>query len=106
MFCVKNILLLLLFSFQSGSNSILTEIEKKLNNGEIGKADELLKKISPEKLLIDDQALYYYLKADINTRKNVEDEAYRDLLTSKKLYLKANNIEKAMDINIDIAYLI
>ena len=106
MFLYKYTCLLLFFFFQLNSNTPLTEVQSLYDKGNFEKAYSKIQKIDSEKLSQTDKALYHYLKANLYSVKNKEDKAYDSYLLSKKLYLNCDSIDKAMSINLEIAYLI
>lgn len=103
---IKHKILLLLIFIQMGSNPSLSYIQQKLKNNETNIALKLISKIDLKKLDNKDLAQYYHLNAQINSKLNREENAYQYYLSAKKQYLKLDSIDKAMDINLDIAYLI
>lgn len=105
MLFIKNIALLLLI-FQMSGNTILNEAKKKIDNSKLTEAGKLLDQITVDKLTPADKANYYYLKADLSTKINEEAKAYEYYLLSKKQYAAIGNVKKAMEINLDIAFLI
>lgn len=84
----------------------ISEIKKLTDNGYYKKSTIILNNIDPEKLSASDKALYYYLKATNFCKLNKSDKAYSYYLKAKKQYIFIDSLDKAMDINLDISYLI
>jgi len=86
-------------------NQKLLLAEKNIKDFETNKASTLLKSIDTAKLSLPNKALYTYINAGIfeQTEQNTALSYY---IQAKKLFIKADSLEKAMDINLDIAYMI
>ncbi|WP_348677883.1 sensor histidine kinase [Flavobacterium coralii] len=67
---------------------------------------DMLEKMDVNKLSKADKAFRSYLLASGYTYVGHEDKAFEYYLKAKAQYKEADSIDKAMDINIDIAYLI
>ncbi len=84
----------------------LISIHKKINSGQHKNVSVLLEEINVDQYKLTDKAYIYYLKALNEEYKNREDSAYKYYLKAKELYLLSDSTSMAMDINLDIAYLI
>lgn len=101
-------ILIILFFFANVSSlhsqsSFLKEIDKEL---EIGKIPKSFYSVKPSKLSQKDLAFYYKLMAKYNDIYNYEDKALNYFIKSKKQYLKCKDPDNAMDLNLDIAFLL
>lgn len=78
------------------------------NNISINKEQAMLElnTIDTTKLSIADRAYYYYIRAEIFDLKNNDDLAFKNYITSKKLYRQADSIDQSMRINLKLAYII
>lgn len=86
-------------------NPKLLLAEKNIKDFETDKASSLLKSIDTVKLSLANKALYKYVCAGIFEQKE-QNTALTYYIQAKKLFIKADSLEKAMDINLDIAYMI
>jgi signal transduction histidine kinase len=104
----KALLLTLFFivSICFGQNQTLKTIDKAIDKGNSEEALQQLSKIKISNLTAQDIGYYYYLTAKSYGRENNDDKAIHNYLIAKKQYLKAKVTEKAMDINLDIAFII
>ena len=106
---INNIYILLILVFFANVSSLhsqsffLKEIDKEL---EIGKIPKSFYSIKPSKLSQTDLAFYYKLMAKYNDIYNYEDKALDYFIKSKKQYLKCKDPDNAMDLNLDIAFLL
>ncbi|QYJ68132.1 tetratricopeptide repeat-containing sensor histidine kinase [Flavobacterium litorale] len=99
--------MLLAFSTAFSQNSDqLLKLQEKLYSGNYEEFQSASKKIDSTSLSTQDKALYYYLNARALELNNEEGKAYEYLRASRKLYLSIDSVSKAMDINLDIAYLL
>ncbi|TRX39229.1 sensor histidine kinase [Flavobacterium restrictum] len=84
----------------------LSTLEKKYDMRGSDKMIQGLSTISYPKLNKADKAYYLYLKANALLYLEKKDIAYKEFITSKKIYLQIDSIEKAMDINLKMSYLL
>ena len=98
---------ILVFSAAFSQNSTeLINLQKELYSGNYSDFESSIKKIDSASLSHQDKALYYFLYAKHLDFDNQEDKAYKYYRASRKLYLAIDSMGKAMDINLDIAYLL
>lgn len=88
------------------SHKKLRSIANLINEGKYNSALVHLSTIDTAALSTPDAAKYYLLKAKAYSLDNIEDKAYKNLLKAKKLYLAADSLDKAMEINLELAYLV
>ena len=86
-------------------NPKLLRAEKEIKNFEAGKASAILKSLDTVKMSIANMALYNYVNAGI-FEQTEQNTALNYYIKAKKLFIEADSVEKAMDINLDIAYMI
>ncbi|MGQ2984068.1 sensor histidine kinase [Flavobacterium sp.] len=84
----------------------LRAIAENIAEGEYQKAGSSLSKIRTGNFSTPDKAYYHLLLAQCYEGNNQEELAYAEYLASKKLYLSADSIKRAMEINYDLAYLL
>jgi hypothetical protein len=104
-------LALLIWFFQMGIaycqyDSRLTLLQKKYDEKEFYQTKQGLKNISFSKLKVADQAYYLYLKSSTLLSLEKKDSAYNEFLRSKKIYKQLDSVEKVMDINLELSYLL
>jgi signal transduction histidine kinase len=104
-------LALLIWFFQMGVancqyDSRLILLQKKYDKREFNQTKQELKIISFSKLKGADQAYFLYLKAKTLFALEKSDSAYNEFLRSKKIYVQIDSVEKVMDINLDLSYLL
>lgn len=87
-------------------NPDLLSAEKKLARGDFFGVKSALQKVDTLELKLPDRALYSYLKANNFENDNEVHKALEYYLIAKKLYKQADSLEKSIDINPDIIYLI
>lgn len=78
------------------------EITKNNNND----ADALLRTLDSTALPVPDRALYNYLRAQILENTGKEHKALPYYLAAKKDYRAADSLDRSIDVNLDIVYLI
>jgi len=83
----------------------LLRVEKDIENLDIEKARNYLSKTDTTKLTLINKALYNYLYARAY-EQDEQNTALSYYITAKKLFILEDSIEKAMDINLDVAYMI
>lgn len=84
----------------------IAAIRQLIARGEIDLAYNKIKFISEQDIGIYDKPEYYLLKAKVFEGKNNDKQAFQNYIESKNAYLEAGNKDLAMDVNLDIAYLI
>ncbi|WP_417351629.1 sensor histidine kinase [Flavobacterium alkalisoli] len=84
----------------------LFELEQKINSENHFNILDNLKNLDTTKLNNYEKAHLAYLKAKCYSFDNQEDLAFKNYLLAKKKYFSIDSIEKAMDINLDIAFLL
>lgn len=84
----------------------LSVIRQLIAKGEIDLAYSKIKYIKDQDVAIADKPEFYMLKAKIFEGKNNDDLAFQNYVLSKNAYSEAGDRDLAMDINLDIAYLI
>lgn len=87
------------------SDSLLI-IEQKISSGSHKQCIAELNAIPKSSLSALNKALYTYLLANCYNYNDEPDKAYLYYLEAKKQYKKLDSIDKAMSINIDLAFLI
>lgn len=88
------------------NNKILLIAEKDIDSNKIESASKKINEIDFNALQERDKAFYILLKAKIEDAKNNDIPAYQNYLKAKSLYMQAGETDKAMDINIALAYLV
>lgn len=98
---------ILLFStaFSQNSKQII-DLQDKLYAGNSAGFETALIEIDSSSLSPQDKALYCYLNAKHFELNNEDDKAYEYLRASRKIYIAIDSISNAMDINLDISYLL
>lgn len=84
----------------------LAFIEKEIKKGNNEIALQKLSEIDTGKISKTEAAFYYYLSGKANANLNNEAKAYKKYLKSKQYYLSIDSIDKAMDINLNLGYII
>lgn len=87
-------------------NPALQQLEENIISGNLQKAFAQLNNINFNSLSSEEKALFYFLKGKYYESNNIDNEAYDAFLSAKQLYKSVGNIDKAIDINLDIAYLL
>ncbi|WP_426483445.1 sensor histidine kinase [Flavobacterium sp. 2] len=98
--------LLCTVSICMGQNKVLSSIEKSIEKGNSKEALKELSVINTTAFLPEDLGYYYFLTAKSYSKQNNDVKAIENYLIAKKQYLKANIVEKAMEINLNIASLL
>lgn len=98
--------LLCMVSICMGQNKVLSSIEKSIEKGNSKEALKELSMINTTAFLPEDLGYYYFLTAKSYSKQNNDVKAIENYLIAKKQYLKANIVEKAMEINLNIASLL
>lgn len=98
--------LLCTVSICMGQNKVLSSIEKSIENGKSKEALTELSMVNTTAFLPEDLGYYYFLTAKSYSKQNNDVKAIENYLIAKKQYLKANIIDKAMEINLNIASLL
>ncbi len=98
--------LLCMVSICFGQNKVLSTIDKNIEKGKSKEALKQLSLIKTTAFLPEDLGYYYFLRAKSYSKENNDVKAIENYLTAKKQYLTANAVEKAMDINLNIASLL
>ena len=86
-------------------NQKLLLAEKYIKDYDTNKALSILKNIDTLKLHLADKALYNYIYAGVYEQTE-QNTALAYYIKAKKLFIQADSVEKAMDINLDVAYMI
>lgn len=89
-----------------GQNKVLKSIENSIEKGQSKEALRQLSLVNTTNFLPEDLGYYYFLTAKSYSKQNNDVKAIENYLTAKKQYLKANIVEKAMEINLNIASLL
>ncbi|NDI98046.1 sensor histidine kinase [Flavobacterium sp. LaA7.5] len=98
---------LLVFSAAFSQNSKqLLKLQDKLYSDNSREFENALKKIDSSSLSPQDKALYYYIYAKHLELDNQDGKAYEYLRDSRRLYVTMDSLDKAMEINLDIVYLL
>lgn len=84
----------------------LLVLEKKIYSGDYKKCIEELNNLNTNKYSLLNKAFYTYLLANCYSYNDEPDKAIEYYLEAKKQYSKLDSIDKAMSINIDLAFLI
>ncbi|WP_310558883.1 sensor histidine kinase [Flavobacterium sp.] len=104
-------LALLIWFFQMGVaycqyDSRLILLQKKYDKREFTQTKQGLKNISFSNLKVADQAYFLYLNANVLLALEKKDSAYQEFVRSKKIFLQIDSLEKAMDINLNMSFLL
>lgn len=89
-----------------GQNKSLQDIENTIKKGKSKEAILQLSKLNKVHFSFEDIGYYYLLLAQGYTKEGDQAKAIQNYLVSKKYYKKAKATAKAMDINLDIAFVI
>ena len=89
-----------------GQNKTLTIIDSAIDKGKSKQALQQLIRIKTNTLTSEDLGYYYLLAAKSYYKENNDQKAIQHYLLAKKQYLKANTLDKAMDINLEIAFIL
>ncbi|WP_165689762.1 sensor histidine kinase [[Flexibacter] sp. ATCC 35103] len=89
-----------------GQNKVLSSIENSIAEGKSKEALKQLSLLSTTAFSPEDLGYYYFLTAKSYSKENNDVKAIENYLIAKKQYLKANVVEKAMEINLNIASLL
>lgn len=89
-----------------GQNKSLQDIENTIKKGKSKEAILQLSKLNKVHFSCEDIGYYYLLLAQGYTKEGDQAKAIQNYLVSKKYYKKAKATAKAMDINLDIAFVI
>lgn len=87
-------------------NPSLLKAEQKVDAIDNESARILLKKIDTTALSLPDMALYVYIKARIFDNSSSGEEALKNYIASKTLFKEADSLNRSVDINLDIAFLL
>lgn len=87
-----------------GQNKTLQTLDSAIDKGKSKQALQQLSKINTKIFSPEDLGYYYYLTAKSYNKENNDQKAIENYLIAKKQYLKANALDKAMDINLEIAF--
>jgi signal transduction histidine kinase len=98
--------LLCLVSTCFGQNKTLQALDSSIEKGKSKEALQQLSKMNVTTFSSQDLGYYYSLIARSNNKENNDEKAIQNYLVAKKQYQKANAVEKAMAINLDIAFII
>ena len=83
----------------------LIRLRKEIKAGK-NSACDILKKTDAKSLSTADNALYLYLRAKCDDLTNIQDSAFDYFIRSKKAYLAIDSIDRAMEMNLEISYLL
>lgn len=89
-----------------GQNKSLQDIENTIKKGKSKEAILQLSKLNKVHFSFEDLGYYYLLLAQGYTKEGDQAKAIQNYLVSKKYYKQAKATAKAMDINLDIAFVI
>ncbi|SMO51949.1 hypothetical protein SAMN06265349_10218 [Flavobacterium resistens] len=89
-----------------GQKKVLSSIEKSIEKGKSKEALKELSLINTTAFLPEDLGYYYFLRAKSYSKQNNDVKAIENYLMAKRQYLKADIVEKAMEINLNIASLL
>ncbi|MEC4005301.1 ATP-binding protein [Flavobacterium sp. SUN052] len=93
-------------SIAFSQNIELQKLNNKINNDDFSTTETELKKINSPKLSITDKPLYYLLCAKNYGHENKNDLAFQYFHKAKEDYLKINNVDSAMEVNLKLSYLV
>ncbi|WP_281336784.1 sensor histidine kinase [Flavobacterium eburneipallidum] len=85
---------------------MLQSIDSTLDNGDSKEALKKLFKMNITNFSLEDQGYYYSIIAKSYYKENNYEKAIKNYLLAKIQYQKANALAKAMDVNLDIAFII
>lgn len=100
------LILFLSMSVLFGQNNKLKTIENLLNNGDTKKAISELNHLKPILTSSKDIAKFYFLNAKYYELINDDKNAFKNYLASKNKYIQLNELDNAMEINYNIAFLL
>ncbi len=82
------------------------EVENDINENKLELATKKLKLLEKDTASLENRAWYHLLKAKIYDYKYIDSLALQNYMSARDLYNKAGLIDKAIQINLNIAYLI
>lgn len=82
------------------------EVENDINENRLERATQKLKLLEKDTTGLENRAWYHLLKAKIYDYKYIDSLALQNYMSARDLYNKAGLIDKAIQINLNIAYLI
>lgn len=82
------------------------EVENDINENRLELATQKLKLLEKDTTGLENRAWYHLLKAKIYDYKYIDSLALQNYMSARDLYNKAGLIDKAIQINLNIAYLI
>ncbi|WP_417354622.1 sensor histidine kinase [Flavobacterium sp.] len=82
------------------------EVENNINENRLESATQKLKLLENDTIGFENRAWYHLLKAKIYDYKYIDSLALQNYMSARDLYNKAGLIDKAIQINLNIAYLI
>jgi len=82
------------------------EVENDINENRLESATQKLKLLENDTTGFENRAWYHLLKAKIYDYKYIDSLALQNYMSARDLYNKAGLIDKAIQINLNIAYLI
>ena len=82
------------------------EVENDINENRLELATQKLKLLEKDTVDLENRAWYHLLKAKIYDYKYIDSLALQNYMSARDLYNKAGLIDKAIQINLNIAYLI
>ncbi|WP_309642040.1 sensor histidine kinase [Flavobacterium sp.] len=81
-------------------------INENISKGKFESAKKELDKIDLANYTDYERANYYIAYSKIYQQENKEDQYFKKLIEAKEIYIKIDSIEKALKLNLDIAYLV
>lgn len=100
------ILLLLISGLVFSQNTDFEKVELLLNNGENAAALHLLKKLNDNKISKYSLGKKHYYLAKAYSNSNLDDLAFDNYLSAKKIFKSIDSINLAMEINLDLAFML
>lgn len=93
-------------SISFGQNKKLQHIKNEIEKGKFEESLQQLNNLNKVHFSSEDLGYYYLLLAQVYDNKSNQPKAFNNYLLAKKHYLKANATAKAMDINLNLAFVI
>ena len=98
--------ILCMVSISFGQNKKLQHIKNEIEKGKFEESLQQLNNLNKVHFSSEDLGYYYLLLAKVYDNKSNQPKAFNNYLLAKKHYQKANATAKAMDINLNLAFII
>lgn len=98
--------LLLGFAGNAFSQSSLKKIELLLNTGKYDEVISQVEQIDLEKIKLCNRASYLRVLGEAYSKSNDDVLGYKNLMAAREAYLKCDSVDRAMEINLRLAYIV